>query len=153
MSTSSPRIRPPPAALLRRLYDHQRWLNTGGRAGEQFVGSELLFKDCDLDGVDFSKVSLEFTTFKGGSLKGARFTKAVLFWTTFDGCDIAGADFGNANLRWAAFLTNHEQALFEGADLGRTAWNRAQKDQNHREFFPTRGDRGKLWPRDKLEPK
>ncbi|HTB11109.1 MAG TPA: pentapeptide repeat-containing protein [Bryobacteraceae bacterium] len=148
------KTRPPPAALLRRLFDHQRWLTSQGRYGKMLKGSELVFENCDLAGVDFSKVDLEFSTFRGGSVRGALFRDATLFCTTFDRCDVAGADFGNANLRWAAFITNHDEAAFEGADLTRTAWNRSQKDQNLMEYNPERGgDPNKLWPRETLKPR
>jgi len=123
------------------------------RFGKQLVANEIAFLDCDLAGVDLSKAEIVSSTFRGGTLKGARFREAVLYRSIFDGCDVEGADFNNANVRWAAFLTNHEAASFEGADLTRTAWNVEQKDQNFRDFFPSRGDPEKLWPRATLKPR
>lgn len=138
--------------MLRRLFDHQRWLNSNGRYGKRLVGNELLFESCDLEGADLSKAEIEFAYFIGGSVKSARFLSSNLLFATFEGCDVEGTDFSNANLRWATFLTNHEKAQFAGADLTRTAWNLEQRDQNRKDF-PERGDPNKMWPRDTPKPR
>jgi len=141
---------PPPPEMSRRLLDHQRWLNSDGRFGKQLVGSELLFDNCDLEGIDLSRADIEYAYFRGGSVKGARFVGTHLFSATFVGCDVEGADFSNANLRWANFLTNHEKACLDGADITRTAWNAEQREQNRKDY-PDRGEPRKLWPRDTLK--
>jgi uncharacterized protein YjbI with pentapeptide repeats len=152
MTNPDRRGRAPPAALLRRILDHQRWLNTNGAFGKQLVGSEILFEECDLDGVDLSRAEIEYAYFNGGNVRSARFVGTCLFNATFDGCDIDGADFSNANLRWANVLTNPEKAHFEGADLTRTAWTKVQMDRNFKEFA-TRRSPNRLWPRNTLEPR
>jgi uncharacterized protein YjbI with pentapeptide repeats len=140
---------------MRRLLDHQRWLNSDGHFGAQLDKSELQFDNCDLAGMNFSRAKLDYAYFSGGSVKGACFAGALLVQATFDGCDVEDADFRNADLGWANFLTNHEKAIFEGASLIRTAWNQEQMNQNLLDSGtgpdkPTE----KLWPRgNKLEPR
>ena len=146
---------PPAPGLLKRLLDHQRWLTSGGRFGTQLEVSELQFDDCDLSGIDLSRALIDYAYFKGGSLKGVNFSNADLSSATFDGCDVEDADFANADLSWALFLTNHEKAKFEGADLTRTAWSREQFNRNIDDFAASRGDPPrKMWPQNiKLKPK
>jgi uncharacterized protein YjbI with pentapeptide repeats len=155
MSKRPTRDRGPPPALLRRLLDHQRWLNSNGRFGAQLDKSELQFDNCDLAGMNFSRAKLDYAYFSGGSVRGACFAGALLVQATFDGCDVEDADFRTADLGWANFLTNDDKAFFESANLNRTAWNQEQMDQNLHDSA-ARLDRStdKLWPRsNKLEPR
>jgi uncharacterized protein YjbI with pentapeptide repeats len=155
MSKRESQGRPPPTRLLRRLFDHQRWLNTDGRFGAQLVESELEIVNCDLAGVNFSRAEIDYAYFAGGTVKGATFRGTFLYNATFDACDVEDADFTDANLSWANFLTNHEKARLDGADVTRTAWNKAQMKQNDEDDRSSaRRPRDKVWPRDnKIEPR
>ena len=120
-----------PLPMFRMLFEHQRWLNSDGRFGDRLDGLGLLFKDCDLEGIDFSEAGLIYATFNGGSLRGARFVGAELYWAKFEACDVAGADFSEADLRWATFLTNHEEARFENANCDHMAFTLADRERNY----------------------
>jgi uncharacterized protein YjbI with pentapeptide repeats len=111
-----------PLRLLRLVLNHQLWINSQGRFGNQLDRDELLFENNDLEGVDFSRARLSDVFFKGGSLRGARFVGAYLRYATFVGCDLDGAEFADADLRDATFSTNPEKASFEHANLDRVAW-------------------------------
>ncbi len=78
MKDTKPSYRPLPVRIVRRLLDHQRWLNSKGFAGKRFEDTSLEFNNCDLEGVDLSRAYLEATIFKGGSVRGARFVGADL---------------------------------------------------------------------------
>ena len=117
--------------MFRLLFEHQRWLNSRGLFGERLDSTELFFKDCDLDGVDFTEAGLMYATFKGGSVRGARFIGAELYWAKFESCDVAGADFSRADLRWAVFLTNHREAQFQNAKCDHIAYSTEDMERNH----------------------
>jgi hypothetical protein len=121
MSSSELGNKIPPKAL-RLLLEHQRWLNSNGRFGQQLVAEGLRFVNLNLDGIDFSYARLPYAYFEGGSARGCRFVEAFLHSTTFNKCDIEQTDFTNADLRWAIFETNHEKARFDKANLYKTAW-------------------------------
>jgi uncharacterized protein YjbI with pentapeptide repeats len=137
MADSEPQCRPPPVAILRLLFEHQRWLNSQGRFGKRLDEQNgLQFENYDLSGVDFSGATLDWAYFRGGSVKGARFIGASLLSAVFNECDVADADFSNAKLRCATFATNSEHASsFEGAELADTAWD---ADQGERMFAARR---------------
>jgi hypothetical protein len=117
--------------LFRLLFEHQRWLNSEGRFGERLDGMEFWFKDCDLDGVDFTEAGLLYATFEGGSVRGARFVGAELYWAKFEACDVARADFSKADLTWAIFLTNHEEARFDNAKCDHMAFSLEAQERNY----------------------
>jgi hypothetical protein len=120
----------PSQKLVHLLLDHQRWLNSQGRFGKQLDQSDLCFSDMDLSGFDFSFARLPYAVFEGGSVRGARFVGAILPFAAFYGCDVAETNFSQADLQWTAFDTNHEQAIFTGANVGKTAWTREDGGRN-----------------------
>ena len=73
----------PSRVALKRLFDHQRWLATHGRAGEKlrltqsFTAHQKDFGNLDLDGMDFSRASFKYISFILCSLKDARFAGAA----------------------------------------------------------------------------
>ena len=149
-SQPQPFGRPPPG-VLRLLLDHQRWLNSAGRAGKRLEKDELHFKYYDLDGIDLSGAQLRYAYFEGGSVRLANFTSADLYNATFTSCDVAEANFCQADLRWATFLTNHGEARFEGANLNHVAWCADDEKRNQVERRSRLQDRmallGKFeWP-------
>jgi hypothetical protein len=123
----------PPPTILGLLVDHQRWLNSAGRAGKRLEKDELQFNDCDLDGINLSGAQLRYAYFEGGSVRLANFTGADLYRATFASCDVAEANFSQANLRSATFLTNHREARFDGANLDHVAWNAEEEKRNQDE--------------------
>ena len=122
--------RPPPAAILRLIVDHQRWINSGGRFGKRLDRDELPFVNCDLDGVDLSGANLRHAYFDGGSARMARFIGTNLYNSKFDGCDVEGANFSRADLLEATFVTNHDKACFDGANIEHTAWSAEEERAN-----------------------
>jgi hypothetical protein len=112
------------------VFEHQRWLNSKGIYGKQLVGEELWFKDCDLDGVDFSQADLSYAYFEGGSAKGARFVETDLCNATFDRCNVAGADFTRAGLYQATLATNHREACFLDAWRENVAYSMEERARN-----------------------
>lgn len=124
MSKAEARNRAPPARLLRKIFDHHRWLQSHGSYGERLQIDNAEFFDLDLRGVDLSYAVLEEAHFRGGSLAGAQLVAAYLPWAKFENCELAKTNFSQSNLTRAAFLTDHARAVFEGSILVNTAWNR-----------------------------
>lgn len=122
MSRTNNRDRAPPTkglgeSHLRRLFHHQRWLNTNGEHGGQLVlarGSlDATFQRVTFDGTDFSRSILGGRAFNGSSLRQVRFVDAILTNVVFDNCDLTGADFRGARLTYASF----KNADCSGADF------------------------------------
>jgi pentapeptide repeat protein len=119
-----------PLPMHKLILDHQRWLNSNGRFGQELDLDGLWFNHCDLDGVDLSRARLEGAYFEGGSARGARFVGTDLYMATFESCDVEGADFSGARLDWSTFATNHEHASFEGATCDHVAFSMEDRDRN-----------------------
>jgi hypothetical protein len=116
----SPERIPLTAVKLQKLFDHQRWLATGGRAGKRLYYRQIWgstrkdFTNHDLDGMDFSSAQFVNIFFLQCSLRDVRFTGAQLECVTFLGCDLAGADFRCAKLEDVHFEeSNYRQATFD----------------------------------------
>jgi len=63
----------------------------------------LVFRDSELNRVDFSHANLSETEFHRTSLIGADFSRADLRGTSFYGCDLRGARFDHAAIRHTRF--------------------------------------------------
>lgn len=119
--------RPLTVRRLQELYDHQRWLTSGGKFGEQLKidqeggGDRRNYVNYDLDGVNFSQAVFKHVGFVNCSLKGAVFSGAHLEYVFFLGCDVEGANFRGAYLNGSSDPTfqetNHQKALFDSEVL------------------------------------
>jgi len=130
---------------LERLFGHQRWLNSGGRAGKQLVSVYKFgapgksFIRHDLDGVDLSQAVIGGIAFSRSTLRHARFVGSEISNVLFYGCDVQGADFSGAKLKNVEFKeTNYELACFDGADIEQVSWNREDRPHLNAARIPTR---------------
>ncbi len=78
------------------LADHQRWVETDGKEGEQ---SDL--SRTDLQGAALVGANLVSASLQGANLGGAKLQKAILFRANLQGADLPRADLQGADLRGA----------------------------------------------------
>lgn len=111
--------RPHSNSRLRAMFDHQRWLLSGGQFGRQLNITQetdswrVDFREHDLDGVDFARARFKNVKFALCNLRMARFVGARLENVSFVGCDVEGADFRDAELSAVSFPdSNYRKALF-----------------------------------------
>ncbi len=112
--------KPPSRALRRLLSLHQRWVETDGRAGRQFIdeGDGPDLSGLHLDGVNFRKAKMLAAQFVGCSLIGADFRQADLQGSLFRGSDLTRASFEEAILDFTAFENNRTDGTsFTGASV------------------------------------
>jgi hypothetical protein len=119
----------PSDRFVRQIFEHQRWLQTGGRYGRRLEirgtssHSVYVLRTLDLNGIDFSKAILENVIFNGASLKEARFVEAELRAVQFGRCDVSGANFTGAKLDDVSFRdSNYHEARFDNVDTARVHW-------------------------------
>jgi len=122
------RTRSPPVSILRPLYEHRRWLDSGGAIGARIGGDNKVydFRGLDLECVDFSLGFLNSTQFEHCNLKNAWFVNARLSGAAFDGSNLEGARFDRANMYVASLIgSEHMGASFEGVEVGGIIWTEA----------------------------
>jgi uncharacterized protein YjbI with pentapeptide repeats len=98
--------RSPKDELERRIYDHQRWMETGGQ-----VGARADLKGCnlskrDLRYVDLSGADLTGCVFDGADVSGGKFVLCQMVKTSFGaarlvGTDLSGSDLSDSNFKRA----------------------------------------------------
>jgi len=121
----APHVDDPTQTQTRELFQHQRWVASGGRFGARLHlefgvrSGRRKFNALDLDGVDFSKASITRTDFDFSDLRQARFRGAALKDVTFKNCDLEDADFTGAMLENVSFevCPNLHLAHFEDATM------------------------------------
>jgi hypothetical protein len=127
------RAKPPPVVIARALYNHFRWVSSGGRFGQKLLPRRYV--NCDLDGVDFSRAAVNVSYFDNCSLRGARFVNMGISGTTFDSCDLTGTDFTGTYIEITSFLNcNYQDAIFTDSRLVAVAWSEEEKEQLQKNY-------------------
>ena len=105
---------------LQGIFDHQRWLSSGGKFGKrleiiQGFGSEAKnYGNADLASVDFSGAKLECVAFALCDLRNASFRGAELTDVYFLGCKFEETDFRGVWFNGVDFReTNYKKAKFD----------------------------------------
>lgn len=105
------------------LEENRKWAQSGGRFGQQLIINDTrpasvghLFKNHDLDVMDFSGARLTRASFGWCNLRFASFVGTRLEDLFFQGCDLEGADFSKATLVNVRFLgcADYDKANFTG---------------------------------------
>lgn len=136
LTPGAPRDPPLPGPSWRamsHLFEHQIWLNTGGRFGCRLelrprawgpnVRTDLW--DANLRGMDFSRAVFSDVIFASCSFRLTRLHGAELRNVRFICCELEGCDFSQATLDEVVFEagSNYKQAYFAGAQMQRVEWN------------------------------
>ena len=96
--------------LQRKIFDHERWIESGGRRGAR----------ADLDAADLMRVDLRGVDLSAANLRGACLRQSALSRVRLVMADLSGADLERANLIGAVLLgANLSFANLRGADLTR----------------------------------
>ena len=95
------------------LNEHKKWIETGGKEGEQ-----ANLTGANLSGANLFRADLSGANLSGAYLPGADLTKANLFRADLSGANLSGANLSGANLFRANLSgANLSGAYLPGADL------------------------------------
>jgi uncharacterized protein YjbI with pentapeptide repeats len=112
-----------PKEVLRQVFDHHRWLRSGGVLGKRFCAEALQLDEMDLAGADFSKAHLPRVTFHRTKLTGTSFVGCNLEGAYIVDAEIGGANFDSAKLKGALFDgSNFGDSFFGSAEIEGILW-------------------------------
>jgi len=101
------------------LADHVRWLNSGGKDGEQANLSEVNMGGLDLSSVNLSAALMSYSILKDAELRNGNFMMTDFTFADMRACDLSGSDLRGAKLQRAnltgAILTG---ARFDNLPIG-----------------------------------
>ena len=107
--------------LVNRIYAHQVWEHSDGKAGTQLAELDLDLTDGKLDGLVLRSAHIGGACFTGSSLRNADLAYCILASADFSGCDMEGIALVKSDLDYA----NAGKANLAGSNLRKTSWNEA----------------------------